>query len=35
MQFDDKQNVNTFKNFYSKLASNLVKKLPTVKNISR
>ena len=33
-QFDNKQNVNTFKNFYSKLASDLVAKLPTAKNIS-
>ena len=34
-QFDDKQNPNTFKNFYSKLASDLVEKLPTAKNIFR
>ena len=34
-QFDDKQNANTFKNFCSKLASGLVVKLPTVKNIFR
>ena len=27
-QFDDKQNANTFKNFYSKLASDLFEKLP-------
>ena len=32
-QFYDKQNANTFKNFYSKLASELVKNLPTAKNI--
>ena len=32
-QFYDIQNANTFKNFYSKLASELVKNLPTVKNI--
>ena len=32
-QFDDKQNANTFKNFYSKLPSELVEKLPTAKNI--
>ena len=35
MQFDDKQNANAFKNFYSKLASDLVKKLPSAKNIFR
>ena len=34
-QFDDKQNPSTFKNFYSKLASDLVEKLPTAKNIFR
>ena len=34
-QFDDKQNANTFKNFYSKLASDLVEKRPAVKNIFR
>ena len=34
-QFDDKQNANTFKNFYSKLASDLVEKLPTAKNTFR
>ena len=34
-QFDGKQNANTFKNFYSKLASDLVEKLPTAKNIFR
>ena len=34
-QFDDKQNANTFKNFYTKLASDLIEKLPTTKNISR
>ena len=34
-QFSDIQNANTFKNFYSKLASNLVEKLPTAKNIFR
>ena len=34
-QFDDKQNANTFNNFYSKLASDLVEKLPTAKNIFR
>ena len=34
-QFDDKQTANTFKNFYSKLASDLVEKLPTAKNIFR
>ena len=27
-QFDDKQNANTFENFYSKLASGLFEKLP-------
>ena len=32
-QFDDKQNANTFKHFYLKLASDLVEKLPTAKNI--
>ena len=31
-QFDGKQNANTFKSFYSKLASDLVEKLPTAKN---
>ena len=31
-QFDDKQNANTFKNFYSKLSSDLVEKLPTTEN---
>ena len=30
-----KENANTFKNFYSKLASDLVEKLPTAKNIFR
>ena len=30
-QFDDKQNANTFKNFYSKLASDLVVKIRTGK----
>ena len=34
-QFDDKQNANTFNNFYLKLASDLVEKLPTAKNIFR
>ena len=34
-QFDDKQNANTFKNFHSKLASDLVEKLPTARNIFR
>ena len=34
-QFDDKQNANTFKNFYAKLASDLVEKRPAVKNIFR
>ena len=34
-QFDGKQNANTFKNFYSKLASDLVEKLLTEKNIFR
>ena len=32
-QFDDNQKANSFKNFYSKLASDLVEKLPTAKNI--
>ena len=32
-QFDDKQNANTFKSFYSKLASDQVEKLPTGKHI--
>ena len=32
-QFDDKQNANTYKNFYSKIASDLVKKLPIAKKI--
>ena len=34
-QFDDKHKANNFKNFYSKLASDLVEKLPTAKNIFR
>ena len=34
-QFDDKQNANTLKNFYTKLASDLIEKLPTTKDISR
>ena len=34
-RFDDKQNANFLKNFYSKLASDLVKKLPAAKNIFR
>ena len=34
-KFYDKQNANTFKKFYSKLASDLVEKLPTAKNIFR
>ena len=34
-QFDGKKNSNTFQNFYSKLASNLVEKIPTVENIFR
>ena len=34
-QFDDKQNANTFKNFYSKLVSDLAAKLPTAKNTFR
>ena len=34
-QFDDKQNGNTFKNFYSKPASDIVEKLSTTKNIFR
>ena len=34
-QFDDKQNSNTLNNFYSKLASDLIEKLPTAKNIFR
>ena len=33
-QFDDKQNANTFTNFYSKLATDLVEKLPTAKILS-
>ena len=33
-QFDNQQNANTFKNFYSKLASDLVEKLPTAKIFS-
>ena len=33
LQFDDKKNANTFKNFYSNLASDLVAKLPIAKNI--
>ena len=31
-QFDDKQNPNTFKNFYSKHASGLSEKLPNSEN---
>ena len=33
LQFDGQQNANTFKNFYSKLALDLIKKFPTAKNI--
>ena len=32
-QFNDKQNANTFQKFYSKLASDLVEKIPTAKNL--
>ena len=32
-QLDDKQNANTFNKFYSRFASDLVKKFPTAKNI--
>ena len=34
-KFNNKRNANTFNNSYSKLASDLVEKLPTVKNIFR
>ena len=34
-QFDDKQNAITFKNSYSKFASDLVEKLPIAKNVFR
>ena len=34
-QFDDKHNANSFKNFYSKLASDIVETLSIAKNIFR
>ena len=34
-QFDDKRNANFFKEYYSKIASELFEKLPIAKNIFR
>ena len=34
LQFNKKKNANTFKNFYSNLAADMVNRLPAVKNIS-
>ena len=33
LQFNEKKNANTFKDFYSNLAADLVNRLPAVKNI--